>query len=121
MEAAMSSIVFQHDKRSGITYAYESTSYYDKEKKQPRAKRKLIGRVDPVSGQIVPTGGRKGRPVSSDSSAALNEKYDQLKKECADKDNQLAALNSEIFSLRKEIRQLKELLSRINSISNLGN
>ena len=28
----MSSIIFQYDKRSGITYAYESTSYYDKEK-----------------------------------------------------------------------------------------
>ena len=113
----MSSIVFQHDKRSGITYAYESTSYYDKEKKQPRAKRKLIGRVDPESGQIVPTGGRKGRQPSSDS--PLTDKYDQLKKECADKDKQISALNSEIFSLRKENRQLKELLGRINSISNL--
>ena len=31
-EVVMSSIVHQYDKRSGITYAYESTSYYDKEK-----------------------------------------------------------------------------------------
>ena len=116
----MSSIVFQHDKRSGITYAYESTSYYDKEKKQPRAKRKLIGRVDPESGQIVPTSGRKGRQPPSDSSASpLADKYDQLKKECADKDKQITALNSEIFSLRKENRQLKELLTRIHSISNI--
>lgn len=116
----MSSIVFQHDKRSGITYAYESTSYYDKEKKQPRAKRKLIGRVDPETGQIVPTGGRKGRQPSSDPTvSSLNDRYDQLKKECADKDKQISALNSEIFSLRKENRQLKELLTRINSISNL--
>lgn len=120
MEAYMSSVVFQHDKRSGITYAYESTSYYDKEKKQPRARRRLIGRVDPVSGQIVPTSGRKGRPASSGPSAVLNEKYEQLRKECSDKDNQLSALNSEIFSLRKENRQLKELLGRINSISSLG-
>ena len=39
-------IVRQHDKRSGITYAYESISHWDKEKKQSRAKRTLIGRVD---------------------------------------------------------------------------
>ena len=31
-------IIKQHDKRSGITYAYESISYWDKEKKQPRSR-----------------------------------------------------------------------------------
>jgi len=54
----MASIVFQKDKRSGITYAYESHAYWDKEKKQSRAKRRLIGRVDEKSGKIVPTDGR---------------------------------------------------------------
>ena len=50
-------IVHQKDKRSGITYAYESISTWDKEKKQSRAKRKLIGRVN-SKGEIVPTDGR---------------------------------------------------------------
>jgi hypothetical protein len=54
----MASIVFQKDKRSGITYAYESVSYWDKEKKQSRAKRTLIGRLDEQTGKIVPTDGR---------------------------------------------------------------
>ena len=35
------------NKKSGITYVYESESYWDKEKKQPRNKRKLIGKIDP--------------------------------------------------------------------------
>ena len=51
-------IIKQLDKRSGITYIYESTSYWDKEKQQPRSKRKLIGRLDPVTGEILPTDGR---------------------------------------------------------------
>ena len=51
-------IIYQLDKRSGITYAYESVSYWDKEKKQSRAKRKLIGRVDKDTNRIVPTDGR---------------------------------------------------------------
>ena len=42
----MAAIVYQTDKRSGITYAYESVSYWDKDKQQSRAKRTLIGRVD---------------------------------------------------------------------------
>lgn len=47
------SIVYNHDKRSGITYAYESESYWDKEKKIPRCRRKLIGRADPETGEII--------------------------------------------------------------------
>jgi len=53
----MAAIIHQLDKRSGITYAYESISYWDKEKKQSRSKRKLIGRVND-NGEIVPTDGR---------------------------------------------------------------
>ena len=54
-------IVKQYDKRSGNTYVYESTSYWDKEKKQPRSRRKLIGRLDPDTGNVVPTDGRGKR------------------------------------------------------------
>lgn len=51
----MAAIVYQTDKRSGITYAYESVSHWDKEKQQSRAKRTLIGRVDAKTGEIIPT------------------------------------------------------------------
>ena len=54
----VATIVHQTDKRSGITYAYESVSHWDKEKQQSRAKRTLIGRVDSHTGKIVPTDGR---------------------------------------------------------------
>jgi transposase len=54
----VATIVYQTDKRSGITYAYQSVSYWDKEKKQSRARRTLIGRVDRETGEIVPTDGR---------------------------------------------------------------
>ena len=52
-------IVYQTDKRVGITYAYENKAYWDKEKKQSRSKRTLIGRVDPDTGEIIPTEGRR--------------------------------------------------------------
>ena len=51
-------VVYQKDKRSGITYAYESTAWWDKEKKQSRSKRTLIGRLDVATGKIIPTDGR---------------------------------------------------------------
>ena len=54
----MSSIIKVFDKRSGNTYFYESESYWDKEKQQPRSRRKLIGKLDPATGAMVPTDGR---------------------------------------------------------------
>jgi transposase len=48
-------VIYHTDKRVGITYAYDSESYWDKEKQQPRSRRKLIGRLDEATGGIVPT------------------------------------------------------------------
>ena len=59
----MAAIVYQKDHRSGITYAYESVSTWDKEKKQSRAKRTLIGRLDPKTGDIVPTDQRRKKAL----------------------------------------------------------
>lgn len=56
-------IVYQTNKKTGITYAYESQAYWDKEKQHSRAKRKLIGKVDPETGEIVPTRAYKKRTV----------------------------------------------------------
>ena len=39
------------NKKTGITYVYESTSYWDKEKNQPRNHRVCIGKI--MDGQFV--------------------------------------------------------------------
>ena len=44
-------IVKVHNKARNVTYVYESVSYWDKELKQPRSHRKLIGRIDPATGR----------------------------------------------------------------------
>ena len=52
-------IIYQFDKRSGLTYAYESKSWWDKVKHQSRSSRKLLGRVkDLQTKEILPTDGR---------------------------------------------------------------
>lgn len=48
-------IVYQTNKTTGITYAYENKAFWDKEKKQSRANRVLLGKLDPATGKIVPT------------------------------------------------------------------
>lgn len=69
----LSSIIKQYDKRVGITYAYESTSYWDKEKKQPRSRRRLIGIVDSITGEITPTTKRKKSTAFADEQNTVND------------------------------------------------
>lgn len=57
-------IVTQTDRRTGITYAYETQYYWDKEKQQSRAKRKCVGKVDSATGNIIPTRGRAKKQES---------------------------------------------------------
>jgi len=94
-------IIYQHDKRSGITYAYESHSYWDKEKKTSRAKRKLIGRVDLDTGDIQPTDGRcrKDKPAK-DGAVDYKKLYEKLLKRCAAKDALIMSLKAQVASLK---------------------
>ncbi len=55
-------IVYQTNKKTGVRYAYESVSFWDKERKQSRAKRVCIGRVDEETGEIIPTRKKKVEP-----------------------------------------------------------
>lgn len=50
----MGTVVFYKNKKNDVTYAYESTPYWDKGKKQGRSKRKCIGHIDPETGKTVP-------------------------------------------------------------------
>ena len=94
-------IIKQHDKRSGITYAYESHSYWDPEKKMTRANRKLIGRVDPDTGEIVPTDGRNKKPKTPASGDTDYKKmYERLLKK-------YEAQETLVESLRKQIEELR--------------
>ena len=60
-------VIFQTNKKTGITYAYQNEPYWDKEKQQSRAKRTLIGKVDPVTGEIIPTRSYKKKPAPASS------------------------------------------------------
>ena len=58
-------IIKKYNKANHTTYVYNSVSYWDKEKQQPRSKRKLIGKIDPETGEIVPTAGRGRKPKAA--------------------------------------------------------
>lgn len=47
--------VYQKNKKTGVTYVYEAFSVWDKEKQQPRNKQVCIGKLDPETGEFIPS------------------------------------------------------------------
>ena len=111
-------IVHQKNKNTGVTYVYESHSYRDKVTKQPRSKRKLIGRLDEATGEIVPTRKRANNVTTQHSTPVgtnvadvpINHPFLQSVRE---KDKTIRELRAEISKLRKEREQLASELRKI--------
>ena len=134
-------IIKKYNKQNGTTYVYDSVSYWDKEKQQPRSKRKLIGKIDPVTGEIVPTAGRGRKPKADNSpdEPAANEAlaepvteetevpaqdlpadsdYRQLYEDCRrqllESEAALAKAQSALSSLAAERQQVAEQLEQLS-------
>ena len=100
-------IIKQFDKRSGITYVYDSKSYYDKEKKCSRTKRTLIGKIDPDTGEMIPTDGRNKGAKSKPKTPSPD----------IDKDKRIQELEDENRQLKLQITALKKELARLSHSS----
>lgn len=118
------SISKSFNKQNGVTYVYEVTeNYWDKEKKRPRTKRKLIGKIDPETNEIVPTSRKKKTAYHSDGedyrilyesaitdSAKKEESLlkfkDELETVLMDEQTRLAEVRQEISEMEKDIGRL---------------
>lgn len=109
------SLVKLKDKRSGTTYVYESESYWDKEKKQPRSRRKLIGKLDEETGEIIPTGKserKKGSGRKQEENGSP-EPITEYIRAIAEKDEQIRLLKTENQTL---IREKKDILKTLEAL-----
>ncbi len=107
------SIVKSKDKRCGITYVYESESYWDKEKKQPRSRRRLIGKIDEQTGEIVPTDGRGRNRKDHNTTRSGKDVPESHRKQLEEKDLLIGKLTAENRALKEERESLLKELRRI--------
>jgi transposase len=75
-----SSIVYQENKKTGVVYVYENHPFWDSEKKRSRATRKILGKLDPATGKIVPTKGHNAKNPPAEASAPLVDSRQIIKK-----------------------------------------
>lgn len=75
------SIVKYTNKKTGVITLYESTSHYDPETKQSRPIRKYLGKEDPVTGELIPSSGKRGRKkelTKADGNASIYSDDDAI-------------------------------------------
>ena len=112
------------DPRTGIVYVYSSESYWDKEAKKKKERRKLIGKMD-ENGNVIPTNGKPGRPKkqredptekTQDESSLqkemqqMKESYERRLRAQAEK---IAELESRIRTMEREERSTVDVLEKI--------
>ena len=116
----MSTIVQHYDKKTGKTRVYESTPHYDPVTKQSRPKRKYLGTLDPETGELIPSSGRRGRTASSknttttpDVSAA--KEISALQKTISEKEADILSLQAEVKTLKATIRSYEKVCATISN------
>lgn len=87
----MSCIVYQIDKKTGTKYAYESESYWDPEKQQPRSRRKYLGKVDPETGEIM-TRKKKVSAKKADETEITSSEENRYLELLKEKDEKISSL-----------------------------
>lgn len=60
---------YHHNKTTGVTYVYEAVSTWDKDKKQPINKQVCIGKLNPITGELIPS--KRNRDAAAASSQII--------------------------------------------------
>ena len=95
------------------TYIYEQDYTWNPEKGRSEGTRKLIGKIDPVTGEMIPTG-KPGRPKKKPSppeegnQVPLTNPYEAEMKVLLQRNKELT---DEIADLKKSLRESEKKLS----------
>jgi hypothetical protein len=108
-------IIKQYHKDTDTTYVYESTSYWDAEKGQSRSKRRVIGKIDPNTGEIIPTGrrGRSKKEPTADAALLPNDSSGSKDQETIRQQQiTISTLTAKISALEEENRKLLSVVKK---------
>ena len=113
--------------KSGIIYAYESTPHWVPELGQSRPTKKYLGRINPSTGEIIPTSrkSRKAREINDiemiqtehrllDEKEQLKAENSLLKDRIAKVSAQLADVSSRLLAYEKAFDAFAEQVHVIN-------
>ena len=117
------SITKSYNKQNDTYYAYDTQYIYDEAKQRKVQKRRCIGKIDPVTNEIVPTG-KRGRPQKEElqktkakdipkigTDDMILRGLSKLSSRLNTIDDMISGLTSELNSARNDYDELMQHLS----------
>ncbi len=115
---ALMAIVKCRNPKNGVVYVYSHERYFDEEQQKYRQRRRCIGKVDPETGETVPTGPRGRAPEAKEKTKSgspegedqryqtLLDKYEEAKARITELEQQLQTEKKEHAKCQKELEKL---------------
>ena len=120
----MSTIV-KYKRNNGTVAVYESASHYDPVTKQSRPVRKYLGIEDPVTGELIPSSGKRGRPAKAASANEVSPSgrqpdykalYEAELENSRKKDGVIRGLRDELSVLSARQREYEKIVSSVSRL-----
>ncbi len=117
----MAFIVYQTNSKTGTVYAYSQEAYRDPVTKRPKSKKTYLGRVDPVTKQIIKknTEGKRNRQKLGLDAVPLEQRSDEADELIVrqaqlieSQKRQIAELTRMNERLLKDFQKLKAILAQ---------
>lgn len=114
-------ITRSYNKHTNTYYAYETTYVWDEKSQKKVQKKRCIGKIDPETDEVIPTG-KRGRPrgdhaLSRDTDPAGNAEYAKIISEARALSSRLKSAEASFERLSSEFQSISEeldgLISRI--------
>lgn len=117
-------LVHNYNKKTGVTYIYEATNFWDREKRRTRSVRRLVGKLDPASGDIILTG-RKGKPGQNmgqeDEPLTISQGESEARARIVELEAVIRKQQEMIWHLQRQNAQLSKTLKNISALSDRTN
>lgn len=113
-------IVTCNNRKQGITYVYDSQGYFDEEQQKYRYKRTLLGKIDPETGEMIPTGKRGGYHPPKEKPSAGQPDLEPMRpgRKKKQKDDPVLTdegILTEVERLKGEVQSLEEKVAVFQS------
>ena len=101
---------------TGVDYVYEITTFWDDQAQKKVTKRRVVGKIDPVSKQEIPTGPR-GRPRHEENKTADDPIQNPASPDSGnppeDFSDKLTAISREISEISLRLEALQNMVDQL--------
>ena len=100
-----------YNRNVNITYVYQVTVYLDEDTQKKVMKRKVIGKLDPDTGKVIPTGRKKASSLSENIDNEYRTKYEDILQKMQSQEEHSKTIYAQMTAV------LKNTVARFQEIS----